>query len=301
MKTYVTAIIINWNGAVDTLELVKSLCEQKDEEVSIDVIIVDNASEDNDLLTLKDGLNQFSEIINIELICNKYNQGVPYAYNQAIKSSKDKESFFLRLDNDVVILPGGLKKLIHKMYENKPNRIRLVGGNIRFYDKPEINNGGAYTFDFFKGKTRITYPDKDVICDGVLGCVMLIDSEVIKLFYPDVFLSWLFLTTDESELSLRCKSKNWLTYYISDPIALHKGGRSTQKVPNKSTLLSIRNWSYLSIVYSNKIVLFVVIIRLIITILYKAMKLQFNVSTAIIKGMYTAIFRRGKLPINVYK
>jgi GT2 family glycosyltransferase len=96
----------------------------------------------------------------------------------------------------------------------------------------------------------------------------------------------LFLTTDESEISLRCKEKGWLTYYVSQTIGLHKGARSISKVKRASGLYSVRNWSYLSLRFIRPKAWFpVVLARLALTVIYKAFTGNVDMAHAFCKGV----------------
>lgn len=241
-KKRVAALIINWNGSQDTIELLRSLGAQSSSNLWVEAVVVDNASAQEDFDRLSAFIETYNTDLPIALISNKINVGIPAAYNQAIINVGLNYDYYLRLDNDVVLVPDAIEKLCQALEANRAHGVRLVGGNSRFYDHPEINNGGAHYFDLIRGKSSITHPKDDVICDGVLGCIMLLDGDVVQTFAPEVFLSWLFLTTDESEISLRCKEKGWLTYYVSQTIGLHKGARSISKVKRDSGLYSVRNW-----------------------------------------------------------
>jgi GT2 family glycosyltransferase len=83
----------------------------------------------------------------------------------------------------------------------------------------------------------------ELVCDGVLGCIMLLDGDVVRRYSPDVFDSNLFICTDESELSLRARLDGIFTLYIAGQIGLHKSGVSTGKVGFLSNYYSARNWT----------------------------------------------------------
>lgn len=290
MQTHIVAMIINWNGSDDTLELIASLTDQNEENISIEAVIIDNHSEDLEFSKLENGLEKFVSVIPITLIRNQSNVGIPAAYNQAIAHVDKKDALYLRLDNDVVFLKGGLKLLCNALEQHRDKGVRLVGGNIRYFDNPDENNGGSVSFDLVRGKTAIEYPQNDKICDGVLGCVMLIDNEVINAFSPNVFLSWLFIATDESELSLHCSQFGWKTYYVSKPIALHKGGRSTGKVRTLSSLCSIRNWCYLALRYIRpKVLLPLVLARIIGFSIYRTFKGDIETARSMLNGVWIYI------------
>jgi GT2 family glycosyltransferase len=176
--------------------------------------------------------------------------GAPAAYNRAIQASGREYDYYLRLDNDVVLFPYSVQRLCQALRDRRTSGVRLAGGEIRFFDEPQVRNCGAVTVDHLRGRTHVSFPERDTVCDGVLGCTMMLDAEVVKAFRPEVFLSWLFLTTDETEISLRARRRGWLTLYLPVPIALHKGARSVSRVPTAGRLLSQRNWTFLNITYA---------------------------------------------------
>jgi GT2 family glycosyltransferase len=249
-KTTVLAMIPNWNGSRDTLDLLDSLAQQSFASGIVDAVVVDNASSPSEIELLEQGLKQDRSPLTVYVVRAETNLGVPAAYNRAIQAADRDYDYYLRLDNDVVLFPHTVERLCQALDERRGAGIRLVGGEIRFFDQPGVRNCGAVTVDHVRGRTRVSFPERDTVCDGVLGCTMMLDAEVVKAFRPDVFLSWLFVTTDETEISMRARRRGWLTLYLPEPIALHKGGRSTSKVREAATLLSQRNWTFLNVVYA---------------------------------------------------
>lgn len=266
----VLAIIPNWNGTADTLECLASLAAQRLRSGRIDVVVIDNASAPSEVRALRDGIDALSSLLSVSLLCSETNIGVPAAYNRGIAAARVKYEYFLRLDNDVVLLPDAVETLCSALDGQYSSGVRLVGGDVRFFHDAEARNGGAVWIDLLRGRTGVTYPAVDVICDGVLGCVMLMDGGLVEAFAPEVFDSWLYLTTDESELSLRARGRGWSTYYVARPIALHKGGRSTSRVKTRTTLFCLRNWSFLATAYApSALVRAAVVARIVGTALYK--------------------------------
>lgn len=288
----IAALIINWNGTDDTLELLESLIPQAGGGLGLKAFVVDNASEPEEREALRAGVEFLKDRLPIRLLLNDENLGVPAAYNQAIASAGSDFDYYLRLDNDVVLKPGAVDWLVEAIERRRNAGVRLVGGNVKYYDRPEANNGGAVRIDLLRGHTRVSYPGDEVLCDGVLGCVMLLDQEVIRRLGPEVFDSWLFLSTDESELSLRCAEEGWKTLYIPSPIALHKGGRSTNKVLSLSGLYGTRNWSFLSLRFIRPRILWpLVMARLVGTAVYLLIRGRAPVAHSITRGMLASIHR----------
>jgi len=243
-------LVINWNGAEDTLELLRSLSQCQSDNTSIAAIVIDNGSAACDRVKLESGLAEFDGGMAIVFRANSVNVGVPAAYNQAIQVAGLSYDYYLRLDNDVVVEPEGLYRMICVLEQAKERAIAIAGGNIKYFDRRNEDNGGAVTIDLVRGKTKVAYPSSDVICDGVLGCIMLLSGDLIRQYAPEVFESVLFICTDESELSLRAKRDGMLTIYVASLIGFHKSGRSTGKVDFLSNYYSARNWTLLRLRYA---------------------------------------------------
>lgn len=239
----VAALIINWNGAADTIDLLKSLRTTRPPDVDLTVVIVDNGSEREDRARLEAYLASVDGVGKVSLCTNAVNVGVPAAYNQAIQVAGPDYDFYLRLDNDVLLAQDGLTRLIAAMNETRSENVGLVGGNVKYWARPEEDNGGAVTINLVQGRTAVSYPAEDTFCDGVLGCIMLIHRAVVQRYAPLVFDPTLFVTVDESELSLRAAEAGMKTLYVSRTIGFHKGGVSTGKVPFLSRYYSARNWT----------------------------------------------------------
>lgn len=247
-KISVAALIVNWNGAGDTLELIASLASCVSEDLAISCVVVDNASASSDRDSLRAGLQELSQRVPISAVWNSINAGVPAAYNQAIQSAGLTHDYYLRLDNDTTVERAGLNAMVVAM--ERDDSIGAVGGNVKFYHDRSRDNGGAVTIDLVRGRTSVAYPGTDTVCDGVLGCIMLVRADAVRRYVPEVFLGKLFLCTDESELSLRLARDHLTTFYVHQRIGYHKGGASTSKVQSLSQYYSIRNWTYLRLAYT---------------------------------------------------
>ncbi len=246
----VAALIINWSGAGDTLELIRSLIDCQGPDISVTAVVIDNGSPAHDRAQLLQGLSTLQNSIKVIWRANNSNMGIPAAYNQAIQIAGLDFAYYLRLDNDVVLMPSSIRAMISAMRERAGDGVGIVGGNIRYYHSRERSNCGAVSIDLVRGRTTILYPGCDTVCDGVLGCVMLLSGELVRSYSPEVFDSRLFLLTDESELSLRAARDGVRTLYVAQYIAYHKGGCSTRRVPHLCEYYSCRNWTFLRLKYT---------------------------------------------------
>ena len=249
-ESSVAVLIINWNGADDTIELLKSLRGAADASLSLVASVIDNASDDADFRRLATFLESAELGFSVALIRNRNNVGVPLGYNQAIQSAGLDSEAYLRLDNDVVLPAGAIDVLLDTLRARRKDAVGIVGGNVRYYSTPDVDNGGAVAINLVAGKTVTTYPSEVTVCDGVLGCVMLIDGDLVRALAPTVFCGELFICTDESELSLRARRLGVNTLYVPTTIGYHKGGASTSRVSRMANYYSARNWAFLRLLYS---------------------------------------------------
>ena len=93
----VTAVVLSWNGREDTLACLRSL-----EGEDVEVIVVDNASEDRTA----------EAVTGVELIRNERNLGYAGGMNVGIRRALERGAdAVLLLNNDVEVEPGAIAAL----------------------------------------------------------------------------------------------------------------------------------------------------------------------------------------------
>jgi len=97
-------LIVNWNSGDFLKRCLESLENQREEGISFEVIVVDNASVDNSLEGLE---SRFSWVM---IIRNDYNYGFARATNQAYRISRGR--YVMTLNPDTYLPPGSLKKIV---------------------------------------------------------------------------------------------------------------------------------------------------------------------------------------------
>jgi len=99
----VSVCIVSWNVWEDLRACLASLFDA-DNQVSFEVIVVDNASSDGTASQLP------AEFPQIKLIANQENRGFAAACNQAIAASRGRYCFLL--NPDTIVPEGGLDELL---------------------------------------------------------------------------------------------------------------------------------------------------------------------------------------------
>lgn len=259
----VCAILVNYNGKVDTEECVKSIlnCEYS----NIKIIIVDNASSYDSL--------EYNEIINKEkcnIIYSKENVGFAGANNIGIKYAKLKycPKYYLIINNDTVVSKNFLQPLISKFKEN--SNVGIATSKIYYYNEPELLwFGGSYfdkTLCEFKiygigEKDSEKYSiEKDI--PFATACLWLLADNVIEevgLINEEYFLYY-----EDADYCMRIREKGYSIEYVPKSIIYHKESRSTKKGSDLYYYYNTRNYlifiskfcdlSHRIRVYSNRLI-----------------------------------------------
>jgi len=266
MVTAVTIILVNWNGATDTLECFKSLLNVL--YARFNIIIVDNASTDNSVCeftnTFLSYFNESYEIIfknyhatmytkpqpsqknnvtNLVLIKCNANLGFAKGNNLGILFTKRYfgSEYVLLLNNDTVVDPFFLDALITAVQNNE--KIGIAGPKIYYYDndgRKDIINFAGGAFNVWLGEARhigcnqIDNAQFEHMqqTDYVNGACFLIRHDVIDrigLLSEDYFLYW-----EEVDFCLRASKYGYISAYVPSAKIWHKTGSSIAKINYRS-------------------------------------------------------------------
>ncbi|MCD6486470.1 MAG: glycosyltransferase family 2 protein [Syntrophobacterales bacterium] len=197
----VSIILLNYNGAEDTIDCLKSL--QKISYNNYNIVIVDNASPDDSMRKINHYIQSQPLIYNVYsspdeamqsqlsqaelmLLQTEYNGGYGYGNNIGIKYAlKHGADYVLVLNNDTVVDPGFLKPMVQMCEDDES--IGIVSGKIYFYDRPDVFwfNGGKFNPWTAKVK-HIYFNEKDTgqrppeETTFISGCMWLVPRRVFK-------------------------------------------------------------------------------------------------------------------------
>lgn len=195
-------ILLNWNGADDTIECLRSLDAMPDRDFF--VIVADNGSTNDSValidrylkdewngasLTIAQGSEQTFPSAIAPATCILYtlneNYGFASGNNRAVAlAGKCSPDYFLLLNNDTVAEPDFLTRLVNYIEEN-PRYIALTPLICYFDDKELIwNCGGALKWGFRKyyyARRRITdLPDSEAFdIQFITGCALFFKARLV--------------------------------------------------------------------------------------------------------------------------
>jgi GT2 family glycosyltransferase len=233
----VSIIIVNWNTRDILRGCLWSVYEQT-QDISFEVIVVDNASSDDSSTMIK---KEFPQVVFIE---NTENRGFAAANNQGMKIAKGR--YVLLLNPDTIVLDGAIQKTT--VFADQSPEAAVVG--IR-NDRPDgsltkncfqfasVQNLIIYSLGLhrvfansrFFGRERLSWWDhlttREV--DVVAGCYMLVRRSAID--QVGMMDETYFMYGEEMDWCWRFQQAGWKILYYPDARIIHYGGMSAAQNP----------------------------------------------------------------------
>jgi len=238
----VSVISVNYNHAQVTCDMLDSL--YKCSYPSLEVIVIDNGSPDDDPSIIKE---KFPQVLYVE---TGENLGFAGANNLGICLSKGK--YILLLNNDTIVTPNFLEPLVNKM-ESDP-AIGAVSPKIRYYYLPDtIQFAGMTPINSYTVRSRayghmekdVGQFDQDRISAYAHGAAMMVSRKVVE----EIGLMSLsfFLYYEELDWGFRIRKAGYKIYYVYNSMIYHLESVATGKQSpfktyylNRSRLLYMR-------------------------------------------------------------
>jgi GT2 family glycosyltransferase len=203
-------VILSWNGREDTLACLRSL-----EGENVDVIVVDNASDDGSAEAVAG---------RAELIRNERNLGYAGGMNVGIRRALERGAdAVLLLNNDVELEPGAIDRLAAAaagtgavcpvvVFADDPARIWYAGA--RFDPRRGYN-----------GRQRTDAPESVSETDRICGAAVLIPRETLE--EVGTFDEQLFAYAEDADWSLRARKRGRPLLVVPESRVRHKVSAST--------------------------------------------------------------------------
>ncbi len=217
-------IILNWNGADDTLMCLDSLSRA---DGSFFVVVVDNGSTDNSVIRLNDYITQSR--MDIALFEMKSNLGFAMGNNEGVLyASKRNPDSYLLLNNDTEVSQDFLVKLVD--FQSSNSKYRILTPRINFYyDKNLIWNCGgklccgfrSYLFAGCHECKAVRKPYYKI--SFVTGCALFFMPDVLEAD-GTVFTDRFFFGEEDFDFSIRMKRRGKRIACVTDSVIYHKVG-----------------------------------------------------------------------------
>ncbi len=222
--TALTVIIPNFNGEHLLKQCLSALKATDTSGVELDIIIVDNGSEDNSI----DLINKFSK--DITVIANSENLGFAEACNQgAVKAEGD---YILFLNNDTKVEKNWLQALLEGIDEE--SNIICTSSKIVGWDEDKVEFGGGeinfcgYGFQRASFKEKYMPLESPSLIPFACGCSMLIKRDVFiecGMFDKDFFAFY-----EDVDLGWRLNILGYKTLYCPHSVVQHRHHATAKKL-----------------------------------------------------------------------
>ena len=227
VETAVSVIIVNWNTKNILTNCIDSIYQTID-NLSYEIIVVDNASSDGSQELLQERYPQVIKIF------NSVNRGFGAANNQGFAVMKGK--YALLLNSDTILTPGAINKLYS--FASRHPQVAIVCGQLLNADGTRQNSIAAFpTLLTLAANTSLLeylfpcwYPSKrykhasPIEVDSAIGACMMIDKKALDEggFFDERY----FFFFEETDLAYAFSRKGWSVYYIPDAFIYHLQGQS---------------------------------------------------------------------------
>lgn len=243
-----SVIVVNWNTreylaeclasilADDGVTLVGEGVTTQPGQISAEVIVVDNASDDGSAAMVADRFPQ------VRLIENNRNVGFALANNQAIAHARGRVLFLL--NPDAYVLPGALTALVR--FLDKHPQAAAVGPNV-------LNPDGTWQAAVFRFPTlwdlfceavflSVLFPHSRLFArkeiggfqrdrvrqvDWIQGCALAVRRSVWDAVGPFDEGYWMYV--EELDWCRRANEQGYRLYFTPDAEVVHYGKRATAK------------------------------------------------------------------------
>jgi len=235
----ISVVLLSYNTREITCSCLRSLFKHSPTIANIEVIVVDNASQDDSVEAIE---REFPEV---ELIRNATNRGFSAACNQGIRISTGE--IVLLLNSDTLLVDQSVDIALDYLLRHP--EVGIVGGamigedgkpqptclNFPNYSNILFSKNSILSFlkPFRKGfekyrKIPVSITDVDAVAGGFLF--------VRRCLFRDIGLldEQFFFYVEDIDLARRAREAGWRVVYLPGASVLHGGGKSTSLIPVKA-------------------------------------------------------------------
>jgi GT2 family glycosyltransferase len=218
--SWVTIVVLNWNGLKDTMDCLGSL-NQLDYE-NYEVVVVDNGSVDESVPVIRE---RFPGVTVIE---NGENLGYTGGNNVGLcHSMAQGADYTLLLNNDTLVHPAFLRLLVDAV-KAEPT-VGIAGPTIYYHERPDVIWSAGGAIDWRRGNTRMVgLGERDEgqlgqmprTVDFVTGCALLVKRTVMERV--GLLDERFFAYYEEAEWCVRARRAGFKVIHVPRAKVWHK-------------------------------------------------------------------------------
>ena len=249
-KSLFSIIIVNWNGCELLRNCLNSI-SKSNPDGNYEIIVVDNASNDNSVAMVK---KDFPDVILIE---NLENLGFARATNIGIKASRG--NIILLLNSDAELKTENTFEKVEHFF-SKHSEVGILGTNLIFPDGVPQAPGGKFMsnwelfkqqilfldsplFHRVKNKLRASTDNQFYDIDYVSGACLFVRKKVIDEI--GMLEESFFMYGEDMELCYRAQKNGWRRVILLQIEVIHLKSQSIKKNLEEIFAHGIKNNCYL--------------------------------------------------------
>jgi len=237
-ETKIAIVVLNWNGASDSIACIDSLLSST---IIPDIILVDNNSSDNSVEILDQYIKQFQ---NIHFIKNNKNSGFTGGNNVGFIHALSKNYDYIgTLNPDAVASKEWVENLVSEL--NLSNEVGIATGILARQDYKTIDTTGEiysiWGVPSPRGRDTLlkNAPSKPEFIFASTGGGFITRASVLRSI--GMFDEKFFMYFEDVDLCFRAQLAGYKVRYTPKAIAYHKLSASTNKVPGLAVYNTFKN------------------------------------------------------------
>lgn len=228
-------ILVNWNGADDTIACLKSLDKAQGDFF---VVVADNGSTDDSVERINGAASRLS--LTIHVIPLDHNWGFAAGNNKGIEyAGRYNPDSYMLLNNDTEVEPDFLIRI--EEYRRLHPDVKILGPLINYwYDRNKIWSCGGYisfgSRRLIFRETSASELDKSPIpVSFISGCALYADASLID-GDGHLLSERFFFGEEDFEFAHRMRNKGEKMVILPDSVIYHKVGSSAKKISDRAKL-----------------------------------------------------------------
>ena len=214
-------VILNWNGAGDTLACLESVARARGE--GVEAIVVDNGSADADVARVAEAVAARRWA---ELVRNAENLGFAGGCNVGIARALERGAdYVMLLNNDATVEPGAFEALVTRLEANP--RVGLVSPLILDAAGERIWAAGGVRASRevvcalgLTGRPAVEAPVAPFEAYALIGCAVVLRREVLERVgaFDDAYFAYV----EDIDLSRRARAAGWALEVVPTARVRHR-------------------------------------------------------------------------------
>lgn len=226
----VSVSIVNTSSRELLLACLDSIERDEERRVSIEVVVLDNASDDGSADAVREGF-PWAEVIE-----QPHRAGFGANHNTVIRATRGRYVYVL--NEDTVSEPGSFDRMV--AYMDAHPRVGALGPGVVYPDgrhQPSAwrfpTPGAAAIGTLTLGRAGIEQSTGHVAkrVDWAMGCALLVRREALD--EVGLFDERFFIYTEETDLCRRLGAVGWETHYVPEITIAHHVSQFSADVPER--------------------------------------------------------------------